>query len=134
MTNLWYQASNTLPFLCVYESYPILFSPIFQDLFQFPFIYWGQNHLNQHSQSCMVHLGYLDFPSHWRKRVRQQRQRRLERTTNQREGLYNMHIVSSKRNERIRHVPNLRLSLLNLSRCLHSNSSARANYEGWMHQ
>ena len=44
-----------------------------------------------------------------------------------------MHIVSSKRNERNRHVLNLRLSLLNLSRCLHSNSSAQANYEGWMH-
>ena len=44
-----------------------------------------------------------------------------------------MHIVSSKRNERICHVPNLRLSLLNLSRCLHSKSFARADYEGWMH-
>ena len=130
MTNLWQQASNTSPFVCVYESYPILVSPVFQDLFQFPFIYQGQNHLNQHSQSCTVHLGCLVFPSHRRKRVRQQRQRKLERSANQREGLYNMHIVSSKINERICHIPNLRLSLLNFSGCLHSNSSTRVDYEG----
>ena len=130
MTNLWQQTSNTSPFVCVHESYPILVSPVFQDLLQFPFIYQGQNHLNQHSQSRTVHLGYLVFLSHRRKRVRQQRQRKLERSANQREGFYNMHIVSSKRNERIRHIPNLRLSVLNFLGCLHSNSSARIDYEG----
>ena len=41
-----------------------------------------------------------------------------------------MHIVSSKINERIRHIPNLRLSLLNFLTCLHSNSFARVDYEG----
>ena len=98
MMDLLQQASSTLPFVCAHESYPILVSPRFQDLFQFPFIYMAQNHLNQHSYYHTVHLGHLVCPSHQMKRVRQQRQRHLEQSANQREGLYNMHIVSSKRN------------------------------------
>ena len=106
MTNLWQKDSSTPPFVCAHESYPILVSPGFQDLFQFPFIYWGQNHLNQHSQSPMVHLGRLVYLSHRRKGVRQQRQRQLEWRASHREWLYNMHIVISKRNERVCHMPN----------------------------
>ena len=106
MMDLWQQASNTPPFVCAHESYPILVSPVFQDLIQFPFIYWGHNHLNHHSQSPTVHLGFLVYLSHRRKGVRQQRQRQLEWRANHREWLYNMHIVISKRNERICHILN----------------------------
>ena len=109
MTDLWQQDSNTLPFVCAHESYPRLVSPGFQDLFQFPFIYWGQKHLNQHSKSPTVHLG-------------KQRQRQLEWRAIQREWLYNMHLVISKMNKIICHITNQILSLLNLSRCLHGNS------------
>ena len=64
--------------------------------------------------------------------VRQQRQRKLEQSANQREGLYNMHIVISKRNEIICHIPNWRLSLLNFSGCLRGNSRTQAIYEGFL--
>ena len=43
-----------------------------------------------------------------------------------------MHIVISKRNKRICHIPNWVLSLLNLSGCLHGNSCAWAVYEGFL--
>ena len=42
------------------------------------------------------------------------------------------HIVISKRNERICHIPNWILSLLNLSGFLHGNSCAWAVYEGFL--
>ena len=106
MKDLWQHASSTPPFVCAHESYHILVSPRFQDLFQFPFIYSGQNHSNYHSQSLTVHLGCLVDLYHRRKEVRKQRQRQLEWRAIQREGLYNMHIVRSKRNERICHITN----------------------------
>ena len=106
MMDLSQQASNTLPFVCAHESYPILVIPRFQDLIQFPFIYGGQNHLNQHFESPTIQLGRLLYLSHRRKGVRQQRQRQLEWRASQREWLYHMHIVISKRNERICHIPN----------------------------
>ena len=106
MMDLSQQASNTLPFVCAHESYPILVSPGLQDLFQFPFIYWGHNNLNQHSQSPTLHLGHLFYVSHQRKGVTKQRQRKLEWRVSQKEWLYNMHIVISKRNEIICHIPN----------------------------
>ena len=56
----------------------------------------------------------------------------LEWRASHREWLYNMHIVISKRNERIFHILNWILSLLNLSRCLHGNSCARAIFEGFL--
>ena len=96
MTNLWQKDSSTPPFVYAHESYPVLVSPGFQDLFKFPFIYSSQNHSNQHSQSLTVHLGRLVYLDHQRKGVRQQRQRQLEWKAIQREGLYNMHIVRSK--------------------------------------
>ena len=90
MTDIWQQDSSTPPFVCAHESYPILVSRGFQDLCQFPFIYWGQNHLNQHFQSPTVHLGHLVYLSHRRTGVRKQRQRQLEWRASQREWLYNM--------------------------------------------
>ena len=74
----------------------------------------------------------LSLPSHRRKGVRQQRQRKLEQRSNEREWLYNMHIVNSKRNKVICHIPNWILSLHNLSGFLRGNSCCWANYEGWM--